>query len=221
MNKKILALLMSALLLVSCMIPAMAADAEPSSDDTVETTTQAQDDSPSFNISLEDILNSDIVAGIMGSQGFVDLTQIVFDIMANFNKVALIAMGKEKVQQVVQSTFDTVAGMITELYQNKDFYFVYDPLKIIDNLFDTNTSSLTTQPAPETTDPNELVFKDGDVDMDGKITAADARLILRSAARLIIFTDEQKALADVDKDGKITAIDARIVLRMAANLPID
>lgn len=221
MNKKILALLMSALLFVSCMIPALAADSEPSSDDTAETTTQAQDDSPSFDISLEDILNSDIVAGIMGSQGFVDLTQIVFDIMANMNKETLEAMGKEKVQQVVQSTFDTVAGMITELYQNKDFYFVYDPLKIVDNLFDTNASSLTTQAAPETTDPNELVFKDGDVDMDGKITAADARLILRRAAHLIRFTDEQDALADVDKDGKITAVDARIVLRMAANLSID
>ena len=58
----------------------------------------------------------------------------------------------------------------------------------------------------------------GDVNGDGIITAADARLILRRAARIITFTMEQDALADVDKDGKITAADARKVLRVSAKL---
>lgn len=50
----------------------------------------------------------------------------------------------------------------------------------------------------------------GDADGDGKITAADARLILRASVGL-----EEVSLdaGDVDGDGKITAADARQVLR--------
>lgn len=70
-------------------------------------------------------------------------------------------------------------------------------------------------------DPNE---KDdailGDIDMDGKITAADARLLLRYTAKMTDLTSAQKNLADVNKDGKITAADARLVLRVAAKLEV-
>ena len=61
--------------------------------------------------------------------------------------------------------------------------------------------------------------KKGDADMDGEITAADARLILRCsvglenppvAARLLYY--------DADGDLKITAADARTVLRRAVGL---
>ena len=58
----------------------------------------------------------------------------------------------------------------------------------------------------------------GDIDGDGRITAADARAVLRRAARIITFTAEQDARADVDKDGKITVNDARILLRVSAGL---
>ncbi len=58
----------------------------------------------------------------------------------------------------------------------------------------------------------------GDVNFDGKITAADARLILRAAAYLELFTDTQKAVADIDGDTRITASDARTVLRISAGL---
>ena len=59
----------------------------------------------------------------------------------------------------------------------------------------------------------------GDVNLDKKITAADARLALRIAAKLEPkATNEQLAAADVIADGKITAKDARLILRVSAKL---
>ena len=64
---------------------------------------------------------------------------------------------------------------------------------------------------------DESVFL-GDVNGDGRITAYDARLVLRYSAKMESFTEKQKGFADVNSDGKITSADARIVLRMAAKL---
>lgn len=58
----------------------------------------------------------------------------------------------------------------------------------------------------------------GDVDFDGKITAADARMILRYSAGLDRFSSSQKTRADMNGDGKINASDARLALRKAAKL---
>ena len=58
----------------------------------------------------------------------------------------------------------------------------------------------------------------GDVNGDGKITAADARLALRIAAQLENPTPEQFYAADLTGDGKITASDARKILRISAGL---
>lgn len=52
----------------------------------------------------------------------------------------------------------------------------------------------------------------GDVDGDGKVTASDARLILRASVGLETLDLER---ADVDGDGKITSADAREALRTA------
>lgn len=58
----------------------------------------------------------------------------------------------------------------------------------------------------------------GDVNSDGVITAADARLALRVAARLESITGAAFTAADVNRDGLITAVDARKILRCAARL---
>ena len=58
----------------------------------------------------------------------------------------------------------------------------------------------------------------GDMDDDGKITASDARIILRIGAHLTAGTVSQKKKADINGDGKINSIDARRVLRIAAKL---
>ena len=60
--------------------------------------------------------------------------------------------------------------------------------------------------------------KPGDVDGNGKITAADARLALRISAKLEKATEYQTRIADMDKNNKITAADARKILRISAKL---
>ncbi len=58
----------------------------------------------------------------------------------------------------------------------------------------------------------------GDVDENGKIEAADARLALRAAVNLELLTEAQLSAADADKNGKIEAADARLILRAAVGL---
>lgn len=58
----------------------------------------------------------------------------------------------------------------------------------------------------------------GDVNFDGRITAADARIVLRASANLELLTSAQISAADMNGDTRITAADARLVLRKAANL---
>lgn len=57
-----------------------------------------------------------------------------------------------------------------------------------------------------------------DIDDNGKISAADARLALRYSVGLEEFTEEQIARADYDGDGKVKAADARMVLRTSVGL---
>ena len=61
-------------------------------------------------------------------------------------------------------------------------------------------------------------LRPGDLDNDKKVTAIDARTVLRASAGMETLTPGQKIAADVNKDGKVNAIDARIILRCAANL---
>ena len=58
----------------------------------------------------------------------------------------------------------------------------------------------------------------GDIDLDGSVTAADARLALRYAVELESFALVKRLAADVDKDRAITAADARAILRAAVDL---
>ncbi len=58
----------------------------------------------------------------------------------------------------------------------------------------------------------------GDVNGDGKLTATDARMILRHVARIETLILSQMAYADVNGDYKITATDARRILRIVAGL---
>lgn len=58
----------------------------------------------------------------------------------------------------------------------------------------------------------------GDVNFDGKISASDARTVLRIAARLESADDTTKLAADIDSNGKVSVGEARRVLRFAARL---
>ena len=58
----------------------------------------------------------------------------------------------------------------------------------------------------------------GDADLDGKITAEDARQTLRISAKLEYPLEISLILSDADCDGNITAEDARTILRVSAKL---
>ncbi|MBQ7960973.1 MAG: leucine-rich repeat protein [Clostridia bacterium] len=57
-----------------------------------------------------------------------------------------------------------------------------------------------------------------DINGDGKVTAADARLALRAAARIDVISGVYAYAADADGNGTISAGDARAILRKAAGL---
>lgn len=61
-------------------------------------------------------------------------------------------------------------------------------------------------------------YRYGDVDLDGTVTPADARLTLRQAVGLESFTATAVILADVDADGAVTPADARKILRAAVGI---
>ena len=56
------------------------------------------------------------------------------------------------------------------------------------------------------------------MNFDSKVTAADARLALRAAAKIDTLQGDAFLAADVDFDEKIAAADARKILRVAAGL---
>ena len=58
----------------------------------------------------------------------------------------------------------------------------------------------------------------GDVDRDGKITTADARLVLRFASGIETPTENEEKAADINYDGVISIDDVRGVLMMAVDL---
>ena len=62
------------------------------------------------------------------------------------------------------------------------------------------------------------IIRPGDVDGDGAITAADARLALRYSSRLIELWPNRARAADAIEDGEITAADARRILRWSSRL---
>ena len=58
----------------------------------------------------------------------------------------------------------------------------------------------------------------GDIDLDGKTAAADARHALRAAVGLDELNEEEALRADLDNDEAVTASDARLILRLAVKL---
>ncbi|MBO5934171.1 MAG: hypothetical protein J6Q94_01645 [Clostridia bacterium] len=62
------------------------------------------------------------------------------------------------------------------------------------------------------------VYYWGDMNMDGKVTAADARMALRISAKLDEMTEYALLVGDINRDGKLTAADARKILRISAKL---
>lgn len=58
----------------------------------------------------------------------------------------------------------------------------------------------------------------GDANLDGKVTAADATIVLRSTVDMVTLSATQKLVCDVTGDGSVTAADASRILRMTVDL---
>ncbi|MBQ6864264.1 MAG: hypothetical protein IJO14_08510, partial [Clostridia bacterium] len=101
-------------------------------------------------------------------------------------------------------------------FTEKDLLFDENGVAVIymiikaDNAEDTICAFTVEQSTP--------AFTLGDVDNNGKIEAADARLALRAAVKLENLTEAQTQAADADKNGKLEAADARLILRAAVGL---
>ena len=63
--------------------------------------------------------------------------------------------------------------------------------------------------------PYIYYYTKGDINFDGKVTVADARLALRAAVKLEKLTPAKILAGDMDGDGEITAADARLILQKA------
>lgn len=64
----------------------------------------------------------------------------------------------------------------------------------------------------------DKTFCKGDVNGDGLVTAADARLALRNSAGIQPLYDKALSAADYNGDSSVTAADARLILRFSARL---
>lgn len=101
--------------------------------------------------------------------------------------------------------------------------------EVIEALTEPTTTPPTTEPPvsepPVSEDPSDdetttaIPYVVGDLNRDGIRTSADARLVLRIAAKIDPITDSKMfVLADVNFDGRITAYDARKILRIASKM---
>lgn len=82
----------------------------------------------------------------------------------------------------------------------------------------TTRTPTTTAPVTTQKDEDKLGTASCDIDGDGAVTSADARLALRYSIDLEFLSQTQCRAADADGDSKITSADARLILRRALGL---
>ncbi len=66
--------------------------------------------------------------------------------------------------------------------------------------------------------PCAYAYLHGDADLDGTLTAADARLVMRASVGLETTGSDIVPVADCDDDQQLTAADARLILRASVHL---
>lgn len=102
---------------------------------------------------------------------------------------------------------------------NRVIAFILTAIFFVTGSFPVFAEEILSATEEETTssEANNEIMK-GDADLNGKITAADARLILRISAKLVSVDNHRLSFADYNGDGTVTSQDARFVLRLSANL---
>ena len=91
------------------------------------------------------------------------------------------------------------------------------PLTVIS----TARSPIEKTTADESDNTDLMPYIWGDADGNDKVTANDAREMIKASIGIVEFNDSQKDACDLDFDGKISLIEARSVLRYAAKLISD
>ena len=113
-------------------------------------------------------------------------------------------------------TVATTTGYVFDDYE-EETTSVYQE-DISDSADETVSSEDKEDISEDVSGENELTLLKGDVNFDGFITAADARLALRASAKLTTLDLWQYYAADVSNDNSVTAKDARSILRYSAKL---
>lgn len=140
----------------------------------------------------------------------------IYKIIPNESSVIKVDYDKQIISNVARNM--TIKDF-TAKFKNSNVFVIYDD----NNNFMNEEQNIVTgcrlnYETPDGKVTNYYVSVTGDLNSDGKITAADARLVLRAAAKLEDLTPAYYTAADVNLDGKVTAADARNTLRVAANL---
>ncbi|MCD7827313.1 MAG: dockerin type I domain-containing protein [Clostridiales bacterium] len=166
-----------------------------------------------------------------------------YPVFLDLEESSISALGKSAILSIAK-TFCTAiedAGYTYGTYANKNWFTNY----LTDSWYDTHTKWIAQYNSTVTytgsydlwqysstgkvsgisgnVDMNYCYtsFIKGDADGSGKVTASDARTILRVAAGLEDGTAAAEDNLDVNGDGKVTAADARAALRTAAGLSSD
>ena len=82
----------------------------------------------------------------------------------------------------------------------------------------TDEPTPTAEPTDEPTPTTESEIMLGDLNGDGKVNTADAVLVLKNAANMIVFDETQEKAADVNHDDKVNTADAVLILKYAAGM---
>lgn len=153
--------------------------------------------------------------------------QLNIDLKKPYDKVVDISevefLGEEKyeyVNQYVLADYGTTASELVSASGAKTAVVINADGEILENdAAVPNGAYLATMYEGFVVDKVQFCVME-DVNCDGKVTAADARLTLRCAAKLENLQGVVKIAADMNLDNKITAADARIIIRKAAKLDV-
>lgn len=104
-----------------------------------------------------------------------------------------------------------VSGTVIAVFADSNDLFAKEPEAV-------SATEVVSEVESEVETDAEVSYRLGDVNFDGKVSAADARLALRIAAKLENPTAEQFIVANVIVDANVTAADARLILRVSAKL---
>ena len=136
------------------------------------------------------------------------------------NVVTAIAGGAFAFDELTTALAFKVRVPVSVTLFGEDSFFLYDSITpVYPNIVVYKDSAAHTY-CEDNSLPYTITGLPGDVDSDGKVTAADARFVLRVAAKLEkpLSDAEMLEVADISGNNKVAAEDARLILRIAAKL---